>query len=75
MPPQRHDWWAPEGYHKAGIEERLPAELADMVAEEMGEWPIGMEEAKKLRLELMDERTKLMPLVEAKFDSYNFCEH
>jgi hypothetical protein len=75
VPPQRHDWWAPEGYHKAGIDEKLPAELANMVKNEVGEWPMGLEEAKQLRLELMDERTNMMPLVESNFQTYNFCEH
>jgi hypothetical protein len=75
VPPQQHDWWAPEGYHQVGIDEKLPAELADMVKGEVGEWPMGKEEAKKLRLELMDERTSLMEVVEGRYHEYNFCEH
>lgn len=75
VPPQRHDWWKRDSYHRLGIGHMLPAELADMVLEEVGEWPMGMEEAKKLRLELMDERTFMTPLLEANFDEYNFCEH
>ncbi|KAF2741238.1 hypothetical protein EJ04DRAFT_480445 [Polyplosphaeria fusca] len=75
VPPQRHDWWVAESWDKARVEERLPAELANAVAREVGEWPMGMGEAKKLRLELMEERTKLMPFVESSFEEYNFCEH
>lgn len=75
VPPQQHDWWAPEGYHQVGIDQKLPAELADMVKGEVGEWPMGLTEAKKLRLELMDERTALPEIVESRFHEYNFCEH
>ena len=53
----------------------LPAELQEMVREETGEWPMGLNEAKELRLQLMQERTKLMPTVERNFEQYNFCEH
>ena len=53
----------------------LPQEVQDMIRDEVGEWPMGLEEARELRLELMQERTKLMPTVESNFDFYNFCEH
>ena len=75
VPPQQHDWWEPHTIRRVMMNSGLPPELQDLVREETGEWPIGMEEAKRLRLELMSERTKLMPTVEGNFDEYNFCEH
>ncbi|KAH7126646.1 hypothetical protein B0J11DRAFT_549549 [Dendryphion nanum] len=73
VPPQRHDWWAPEAY--SNINHPLPAELAEMVQQEVGEWPMGMNEAKELRLELMEERTNLMPAIQNSLETYNLCEH
>ena len=75
VPPQRHDWWEPHGLRRVMLKSGLPVELQDLVREEVGEWPMGMEEAKRLRLELMAERTNLMPTVEANLHQYNFCEH
>ncbi|KAF2495402.1 hypothetical protein BU16DRAFT_389520 [Lophium mytilinum] len=77
VPPQRHDWWLEAGLKQVEEEVfgRLPVELAAEVGEMIGEWPIGMAEAKDLRLELMEERTKLMDAVDKNMDEYNFCEH
>lgn len=74
VPPQRNDWWAEE-IAKRRVGE-LPAELTEMITMHVDDWPIGMEEAKDLREELMIERTA----TEAKFDDQvfeklNFCEH
>ncbi|KAF2007253.1 hypothetical protein P154DRAFT_614663 [Amniculicola lignicola CBS 123094] len=75
VPPQQHDWWAPEAYHRVGIHSRLPRELADMVTKEVGEWPMGKGEAKELREELMAERTGFVYMVDYGVGEYNFCEH
>jgi hypothetical protein len=75
VPPQRHDWWMEAGWDHARVDERLPAELSQAIVQEVNEWPMGMAEAKKLRLELMDERTHLVDKVEEHFATYNFCEH
>lgn len=75
VPPQRHDWWVEEGLNKVEVFEKLPVELAEEVGQMIGEWPIGMEEAKALRLDLMKERTMLMDTVESNMEEYNFCEH
>lgn len=74
VPPQRNDWWAEE-IAKGRVGE-LPAELTEMITMNVDDWPMGMEEAKDLREELMSERTA----TEAKFDDHvfeklNFCEH
>ncbi|KAF2184858.1 hypothetical protein K469DRAFT_739224 [Zopfia rhizophila CBS 207.26] len=75
VPPQRHDWWAASGYDQVPVDQKLPAELAKIVHDEIGEWPMGMEEAKALRLELMAERTQKDTTIENNFEEYNFCEH
>jgi hypothetical protein len=75
VPPQRHDWWLEAGLDKARVFEKLPVELAEQLGAEIGEWPMGMDEAKKLRLELMAERTRLMDTIESNMETYNFCEH
>lgn len=74
VPPQRHDWWA-EGVLDMIDFRPLPAELVDMVKDEIGEWPMGLEEAKALRIELMAERTMRSEAAESNFGSYNLCEH
>ncbi|KAF2746707.1 hypothetical protein M011DRAFT_494866 [Sporormia fimetaria CBS 119925] len=55
VPPQQHDWWR-RGPCPDVLRERLPNELVDMIADEVEEFAIGLQEAKKLREELMDER-------------------
>lgn len=55
VPPQQRHWWLAQ----AGLTEGrgvLPPEIMEKVLDEM-DWPIGREEAEKLRLELMAHRT------------------
>lgn len=75
VPPQQHDWWAEETVEKVLAERDLAVELQDMIREGTAEYPVSLETAKELRLELMQERTRLMPAVKSKFQSYNLCEH
>lgn len=75
VPPQQHHWWEPHALRQVLNRSGLPTELQDMVRDEIAEWPLGMKEAKELRLKLMAERTKLMPSIEGNFEEYNFCEH
>ncbi|KAK9415968.1 hypothetical protein SUNI508_09928 [Seiridium unicorne] len=74
VPPQQHDWWAPEGYDKIDFS-AFPPEIRSMVTDQVGEWPMGLETAKKLRLELMSERTRGQQAIDEGFGEYNFCEH
>lgn len=74
VPPQQHGWWAEEAL-KAIDFRPLPQEVVDMVKGEIGEWPMGLDEAKALRLELMAERTRATESVESPFETYNLCEH
>lgn len=75
VPPQRHDWWADEGLRKVIDASKLPPELSKMVEDEVAEYPMSMEQAKKLRLELMEERTNFGEAVELIVEEYNLCEH
>lgn len=75
VPPQQHDWVAPETIDKVLADRDLAVELQDMIKEHANDYPMNLETAKELRLELMQERTKLMPSVEAGFEQYNLCEH
>lgn len=74
VPPQRNDWWAEEIVN--GRIGDLPTELTEMITLSANDWPMGMEEAKELREELMIERTANVDRVDsAVFDEVNFCEH
>jgi hypothetical protein len=75
VPPQQHDWLAPETIDRVLADRDLAVELQDMIKEHANDYPMSLETAKELRLELMQERTKLMPSVEQGFESYNLCEH
>lgn len=75
VPPQRHDWWADEVLRKVVDASKLPPELSKMVEDETTDYPMSMEEAKKLRLELMEERTNFGEAVERIVEEYNLCEH
>lgn len=75
VPPQREDW----GVEKRGLvqrllNDRLPAELGDMVTKE-GIWKplMSMDEALKLRLELMEERSVKGREQDHQFQTGDFC--
>jgi hypothetical protein len=74
VPPQQHEWWAEQSIDKIDLRP-LPLEVVDMVKSEVGEWPMGMEEAKTHRLKLMKERTRMSSIVVRNFETYNLCEH
>jgi hypothetical protein len=74
VPPQRHDWWAAEAYNKVSFD-NLPEEIAIIIRRQVGEWPMGLPDAKGLREELMAERTRMTAAVENNFEMYNLCEH
>lgn len=80
VPPQRKDWWLDAtrlGMPNSGGDlAKLPLELMTMVNDEL-DWPIGREEAEKIREELMAERSQAVEDTNgflAQYD-YNFCEH
>lgn len=60
VPPQQREWWGDRlNTDFAGTEKalgKLSNELKNKVFEGVDDFPIGMEEAKEIRLRLMDER-------------------
>ena len=76
VPPQRKDWWVERTGLAAGVSSNLPAELRNIVVENV-EFPIGLEDAKKAREELMSERSALKVKSESRVSgiTWNFCEH
>lgn len=73
VPPQRYDW---VGEKMNMIDfSKLPVELMEMIRKEVEDGAMGLDEAKELRLKLMKERSRITTAVEARFESYNLCEH
>lgn len=77
VPPQQREWWAEA---VQGLEcklDELPPELRNQVMTEVRDFPISLEEAKKLREELMDERRTFVRDVEYMYreEEFSFCEH
>jgi hypothetical protein len=77
VPPQQRDWWLREISAQQSKVGNLPVELVDMIGEHVEDFPIGLEEAKELRMELMAERGMMDKNVEKEmYDySFSFCEH
>jgi hypothetical protein len=77
VPPQQKEWWA-EHVRAASVEAGLPIEVADHIIDDVDDFPIGLDEAKRLRLALMKERSVTQVMMEEKFteeNHFNFCEH
>ncbi|KAJ3370210.1 hypothetical protein GGF31_004268 [Allomyces arbusculus] len=81
VPPQQADWiaeaWAKEGRFPLAVGKELPRELVEKVVAEV-ESAMSLDEAKKVRLALMDERSVAVETVEElafKGAVYNLCEH
>ncbi|RFU32360.1 hypothetical protein B7463_g3969, partial [Scytalidium lignicola] len=75
VPPQQRHWWSEEIYRLNSLKP-LPLELQHKVVDDV-DFPIHMEEAKALRLELMDERKAFVEDQTEAMMSYTFslCEH
>ncbi|KAF8656134.1 hypothetical protein AX16_002736 [Volvariella volvacea WC 439] len=82
IPCQRTDWWGEEFFkakrtgEKSAID-KLPDELLNIIFSYVDGFPIRMEEAKKLRLELMEERKKFVLQQGEAFEAteISLCEH
>ncbi|EEP82469.1 predicted protein [Uncinocarpus reesii 1704] len=75
VPAQRKDWWLRQ-VPLDNILTRLPQELGDQVQRELSGFPMTMEEAQELRLELMDERVAYADDDEwPDTFIYSLCEH
>ena len=59
VPPQQKEWWSE---FIAGLDRvaKLPPELFNNILDQAGDFPISLDEATRLRLELMAERTVSM---------------
>ncbi|KAI9154930.1 Citrate synthase-like protein [Paramyrothecium foliicola] len=76
IPPQQKDWWLDATQFNSAVSSRLPAELAQMVADNV-DFPFDEEEAKRIREEVIAERSKVNAATERKMLDWewNFCEH
>ncbi|KNE57542.1 hypothetical protein AMAG_03242 [Allomyces macrogynus ATCC 38327] len=81
VPPQQADWiadaWAKDGQFPLAAGQQLPREMIDAVVKKI-DGAMTLDEAKELRLELMDERTSAVGEIEELAYSgatYNLCEH
>ena len=76
VPPQQKEWWK-DMVHGLDRVSSLPLELRDWVTDTAGDFPIELDEAKKLRVELMDERRVFVDDHEHRLgqETYSFCEH
>lgn len=76
VPTQRRDWWTEELQTTKSFG-KLPVEVGMEIGNLVDDWPIGMEEAKKMREELMDERRAFVDNNNVWFSSTTFslCEH
>ncbi|KAM0348487.1 hypothetical protein ACHAPY_011139 [Fusarium culmorum] len=73
VPPQQKHWW---DNHCLQTGEALPDDLDEKKNVEIVDWPMGLEEAKELRLQLMDERTWMQEQEQSGVrQEWNFCEH
>ena len=54
---------------------RLPLELKDHVYDQVEGFPMSMQTAKELRLELMEERKNYTAGFEESLDTFSLCEH
>jgi hypothetical protein len=81
VPPQQRDWWSEivtKDFAKSGKAlAKLSPELKDKVFQNVDDFPISMEEAKDIRLMLMEERKKYVVQNVAAFEAQEFslCEH
>lgn len=72
VPPQQESWWDGTGIKPdSGADTPSTTTLGSESAYGL----MSLEEAKRLRLELMAERTTKMERMEDMAETYNFCEH
>ena len=79
VPCQQKDWWRDYISQLGTGLDRLPAELQDMVFDQevADAFPFGLDEAKEMRLKLMDERKSFAIRQNGAFKRLEFslCEH
>ncbi|KAH0431799.1 hypothetical protein CcaCcLH18_06802 [Colletotrichum camelliae] len=70
VPPQQADWWAAEFSTGEGQLKGLPKEVVDVVVDNVSDFPIPKQEAKRLRDELLLERSELQSSIREILGSY-----
>ena len=79
VPCQRRDWWEEEVERSRALPSKLPLEMKREIMGniEDGDFPMSLEEAKKLRLELMKERKRYGRMQDRQFQEaiFSLCEH
>lgn len=76
VPPQQKSWWQRMLYRIDRVAD-LPPEVAEGIVDAPDSLPISLEEAKRIREELMDERRLFVADVETRYqqEQFSFCEH
>lgn len=76
VPAQQRDWWAEE-VRLLGPFRRLPAEIYDEVMDHVADFPVSLEDAKTLRIELMEERKAFVGKHDRQVaqTTFSLCEH
>lgn len=77
VPCQQKEWRAEPMLKGDGPLERLPPELRDVVLDDVKDFPLTLDEAKKIREELIEERKIYDIMYKKNFDSVriSLCEH
>ncbi|PPQ98971.1 hypothetical protein CVT24_003467 [Panaeolus cyanescens] len=83
VPCQRKDWWKEAISQQESLSTnatglgQLPVELQTHIFDEVEGFPLGMDEAKALRLELMEERKAYIQVQDTAFqqNTFSLCEH
>lgn len=76
VPCQQREWWAQELRERSALP-NLPLELTNIIMDGVDDFPIGLDRAKELRLELMEERKGFVVRHTEAFQSeyFSLCEH
>jgi hypothetical protein len=76
VPCQQKEWWTQE-LLDGGVFSKLPLELVKEIMDNVEDFPIGLKEAKALRLKLMEERKGFVQRHDDKMASgtFSLCEH
>ncbi|KAG5653950.1 hypothetical protein H0H81_009066 [Sphagnurus paluster] len=72
VPCQQRDWWGDALRHGDSRLAQLPVELQDMITEEVDGFPVGLEEAKRVRVRLMQERKRYAAFHDQAFKHHEF---
>lgn len=73
VPPQQPDWWDGFNIRRDALAQKgLPVELQDMVLDYLESYPLTIEEARELRLNLMRERDRITREQTEKLETWRF---